>query len=214
MTRIFSRRGGALLAGAALASFSLVLFACASGDSPKPVTESTEAPASVSGVTALPPDSMIPTTMSEMKVVDADRQVRVVGKPTLAALDFAAYYDNPIRLAGKDEKPENYAGKMAQAKLPEYPFPMLDSLSETEPAIVSGRQPMAWEPLSKILYAQTGNDSLAQVLSAVEAVKWGEPEVFRAFQSVSRLWGVPMSDGSVEWWPASPGQAVPHSMRN
>ena len=200
MTRIFSRRGGALLAGAALASFSLVLFACASGDSPKPVTESTEAPASAPGVTALPPDTMIPTTMFEMKVVDADRQVRVVGKPTLAALDFAAYYDNPIRLAGKDEKPENYAGKMAQAKLPEYPFPMLDSLSETEPAIVSGRQPMAWEPLSKILYAQTGNDSLAQVLSAVEAVKWGEPEVFRAFQSVSRLWGVPMSDGSVEWW--------------
>ena len=143
MTRIFSRRGGALLAGAALASFSLVLFACASGDSPKPVTESTEAPASAPGVTALPPDSMIPTTMFEMKVVDADRQVRVVGKPTLAALDFAAYYDNPIRLAGKDEKPENYAGKMAQAKLPEYPFPMLDSLSETEPAIVSGRQPMA-----------------------------------------------------------------------
>lgn len=135
-----------------------------------------------------------------MNVVDADRQVRVVGKPTLAALDFAAYFVNPIRLAGKDEKPENYAGKMAGAKLPEYPFPMLDSLSEFEPAAVSGRQPLAWEPLSKILYAQMGNDSLAQVLNAVEAVKWDEPEVFRAFQSVSRLWGVPMSDGSVEWW--------------
>ena len=135
-----------------------------------------------------------------MNVVDADRQVRVVGKPTLAALDFAAYFVNPIRLAGKDEKPENYTGKMAGAKLLEYPFPMLDSLSEFEPAAVSGRQPLAWEPLSKILYAQTGNDSLAQVLNAVEAVKWDEPEVFRAFQSVSRLWGVPMSDGSVEWW--------------
>ena len=159
-----------------------------------------EAPASVSGVMALPPDSMVPTTVFEMKVVDADRQVRVVEKPTLAALDFAAYFVNPIRLAGKDERPENYKGVKAGAKLAEYPFPMLDSLSEYEPAAVAGRQPMAWEPLSKILYAQTGNDSLAQMLGAIEAVKWDEPEVFRAFQSVSRLWGIPMSDGSVEWW--------------
>ena len=201
MTRIFSRRGGALLAGVALASFSLVLFACASGDSPKPATESTEVPA---GVTALPPVappvSVVKVKLADAVGEDADKQVRVVDKPTLAALDFAAYYDNPIRLAGKDEKPENYKGVMAGAKLAEYPFPMLDSLSETEPAIVSGRQPMAWEPLSKILYAQTGNDSLAQVLSAVEAVKWNEPEVFRAFQTVGRFWGIPMSDGSVEWW--------------
>ena len=60
--------------------------------------------------------------------------------------------------------------------------------------------PVAWEPLSKLLYTQTGSDSLAQVIGAVEAVKWDEPEVFRAFQTVTRLWGVPMSDGSVEWW--------------
>jgi len=130
----------------------------------------------------------------------SDREVRVVNKPTLAALDFAAYYDNPIRLAGKEEKPENYKGVMASTKLGDYPFPMLDSISEYEPAVVSGRQPMAWEPLSKILYAQTGNDSLAQVLGAIEAEKWGEPEVFRAFQTVGRFWGIPMSDGSVEWW--------------
>ena len=182
-------------------AISFGLNACASGDSPKPATESTEMPA---GVTALPPVappvSVVKVKLADAVGEDADKQVRVVDKPTLAALDFAAYYDNPIRLAGKDEKPENYKGVMAGAKLAEYPFPMLDSLSETEPAIVSGRQPMAWEPLSKILYAQTGNDSLAQVLSAVEAVKWNEPEVFRAFQTVGRFWGIPMSDGSVEWW--------------
>ncbi len=198
---ILSRIAPAMFfSGVCAVALSFGLSACASGDSPKPATESMEAPASVSGVMALPPDSMVPTTAFDMKVVDADRQVRVVEKPTLAALDFAAYFVNPIRLAGKDERPENYKGVKAGAKLAEYPFPMLDSLSEYEPAAVAGRQPMAWEPLSKILYAQTGNDSLAQMLGAIEAVKWDEPEVFRAFQSVSRLWGVPMSDGSVEWW--------------
>ena len=187
--------------GLCAVAISFGLNACASGDSPKPATESTEVPA---GVTALPPVappvSVVKVKLADAVGEDADKQVRVVDKPTLAALDFAAYYDNPIRLAGKDEKPENYKGVMAGAKLAEYPFPMLESVSESEPAIVAGRQPLAWEPLSKILYAQTGDDSLAMALNAVEAVKWGEPEVFRAFQTVSRLWDVPMSDGSVEWW--------------
>lgn len=199
MTRNFLRRNGALV-GVVFASFSLALLACASGDTPKPATESTEMSAGAPGVTALPADSTVPSTMFEMRVVDEDRQWRIVGKPTMAALDFAAYFANPIRLAGKDEKPENYKGKMSGVKLTDYPFPMLDSIQEHEPSAVNGRMPVAWEPLSKLLYTQTGSDSLAQVIGAVEAVKWDEPEVFRAFQTVTRLWGVPMSDGSVEWW--------------
>ena len=199
MTRNFLRRNGAL-AGVVFASFSLALLACASGDTPKPEIESTEMSAGAPGVTALPADSTVPSTMFEMRVVDEDRQWRIVGKPTMAALDFAAYFANPIRLAGKDEKPENYKGKMSGVKLTDYPFPMLDSIQEHEPSAVNGRMPVAWEPLSKLLYTQTGSDSLAQVIGAVEAVKWDEPEVFRAFQTVTRLWGVPMSDGSVEWW--------------
>ena len=202
MTRNFLRRNGAL-AGVVFASFSLALLACASGDTPKPATEVT-AETQSSRPTVLPavaaPVSVLSMRLSDAVGDDARKEVRVVDKPTLAALDFAAYYDNPIRLAGKDEKPENYKGLMANAKLAEYPFPMLDLLSESEPAVVSGHQPLAWEPFSKILYAQTGDDSLAKVLSAVEAVKWGEPDVFRAFQTVGRFWGIPMSDGTVEWW--------------
>lgn len=180
---------------------SLGLCSCASG-TPDPATDvSTASPEKqLSASRALPPAPSTPVTVFELHVESRDKQVRVIDKPTLAALDFAAYYDNPIRLAGKDEKPENYKGVMASAKLAEYSFPMLDSLSEYEPSVVAGRQPLAWEPLSKILYAQTGDDSLARVLSAVEAVKWSEPDVFRAFQTVGRFWGVPMSDGSVEWW--------------
>ena len=174
----------------------LGLCACAS-DNPRPATDTSSEPAAA---TAQPLPQSAPSTLFEVKTFGTDKQVRVVAKPTLAALDYAAYSANPIRLAGKDEKPENYAGKMASAKIGDYPFPMLESLSESTPAAVAGRPPLAWEPLSKILYAQTGNDSLGILLNAVEAVKWDEPEVFRAFQTVSKLWGVALTDGSVEWW--------------
>ena len=174
----------------------LGLCACAS-DNPRPATDTSSEPVAA---TAQPLPQSAPSTLFEVKTFGTDKQVRVVAKPTLAALDYAAYSANPIRLAGKDEKPENYAGKMASAKIGDYPFPMLESLSESAPAAVAGRPPLAWEPLSKILYAQTGNDSLGILLNAVEAVKWDEPEVFRAFQTVSKLWGVALTDGSVEWW--------------
>jgi len=174
----------------------LGLCACAS-ENPRPATDTSSEPATA---TAQPLPQSVPSTLFEVKASGADKQMRVVAKPTLAALDYAAYSANPIRLAGKDEKPENYAGKMASAKIGDYPFPMLESLSESAPAAVAGRPPLAWEPLSKILYAQTGNDSLGILLNAVEAVKWDEPEVFRAFQTVSKLWGVALTDGSVEWW--------------
>lgn len=146
-----------------------------------------------------------PVTIFELKALDKNKQVRVVEKPTLAALDFAAYYFNPIRMAGKDETPENYTGKMKDAKLPQYPFAMLDSLTEYEPKAVARLHPVAWEPFSKVLYAQTGSDSLATLINGVEAVKWNEPEVFRSFQNVTRLWGVPSSNpnagsNAIDWW--------------
>ena len=180
-----------------LAALTWSLTSCASS---KQEPETAQTNVSDARPAALPPQPSTPVTVFEMRFISADKQVRVVKKPTLAALDFAAYFNNPIRLAGKEEKPENYTGKMASTKLAQYPFPMLDSLSEYEPAAIAGRQPLAWEPLAKILYAQTGNDSLSQLLNSVEAVKWNEPDVFRAFQTVTRMWGVPLSDGSVDWW--------------
>lgn len=178
------------------------LAACASssqnGGSVETSPKNAEAETAVRPPIPLPPSA--PVTVFEMKIVSADKQIRVVEKPTMAALDFAAYFNNPIRLAGKDETPENYSGKMSGASLVDYPFPMLDSLSEYEPPVVAGRAPISWEPFTKLMYAQMGNDSLNVILNSVEAVKWDEPDVFRAFQSVTRMWGVPMSDGSVEWW--------------
>ena len=77
---------------------SLGLGACASapalqGDVPGPGTAVT-----VSAMDA-------PVVVFEMKVIDENREVRVIEKPTLAALDFAAYFGNPIRIAGRMTSP-------------------------------------------------------------------------------------------------------------
>ena len=186
---------------AGIAAGVMAFTSCASS-SAKPSVEAASAEESVPPAN-LPPAYVAPVAVFELRVLDFDKQVRVVEKPTLAALDFAAYFSNPIRMAGMDEKPENYTGKMASAKLAEYPFSMLDSISEYEPDAVAGIAPIAWEPFAKILYAQTGDELLSKTLNEVEAVKWDEPEVFRAFQTVSRLWGVPgtgENQGKVEWW--------------
>lgn len=190
-----------------ISSFAALAFglaACASSSQQGSSVENPQPVDSAGGETSVPPIPLpppsTPVAVFEMKIVSADKQIRVVEQPTLAALDFAAYFNNPIRMAGKDEKPENYTGKLSDKELKDYPFPMLDSLSSYEPPVVAGRTPISWEPFAKLMYAQMGNDSLNIVLNSVEAVKWDEPEVFRAFQNVTRMWGVPMSDGSVEWW--------------
>ncbi|MCQ2089576.1 MAG: hypothetical protein MJY93_04950 [Fibrobacter sp.] len=182
---------------ALMGSVSFGLSACASSGAAGNVAQDSKVEAPISATPVAP---VVAKTDFETVTVAENKQIRVVEKPTLAALDFAAYFNNPIRLAGKEEKPENYVGKMASAKIEEYPFPMLESISATQPAVVADRAPISWEPFAKLMYAQLGNDSLNILLNSVEAVKWDEPEVFRAFQNVTRMWGVPMTDGSVEWW--------------
>ena len=80
---------------------ALAFISCASSNSVPPAVEAVQSELGPIGA------DVPPETVFEIRIVDADRQVRVVNKPTLAALDFAAYSNNPIRLAGKDEVPEN-----------------------------------------------------------------------------------------------------------
>ena len=165
------------LAISLMSAFVWSLSSCASSKNDAVVEQPT---VSETQPSVQPLSQSVPTTLFETKKVGDDRQVRVVEKPTLAALDFAAYYNNPSRLAGKDEKPENYTGKMAAVTVAEYPFPMLSSVSESEPAVVARRAPLAWEPLSKILYAQVGNDSLGALLNAIsisEGLKQNESKL-------------------------------------
>ena len=48
--------------------------------------------------------------------------------------------------------------------------------------------PVAFEPFVKTL-ASESRDSLSGLLRKLKG-KWNEPEVFKAFQRVSKLWGI------------------------
>ena len=102
---------------AGFAAGVLGVTSCASSSAKPSVEASSEAESAPP--TNLPSAYVAPVAVFELRVLDFDKQVRVVDKPTLAALDFAAYFSNPIRMAGLDEKPENYTGKMAGAKVAE-----------------------------------------------------------------------------------------------
>lgn len=135
-----------------------------------------------------------------VETLDGNREIRHVALadtlslPTLAALDFAAYYKNPVREAGKSELPEN---AKPVTDFGEYPFPMLDTIMLTLPQNVSSLAPIAWEPFTKFLAAKnaSGADSLANALREIESVKWGQPNVFADFQKVEALY---LSENS--WW--------------
>ena len=117
--------------------------------------------------------------------------------PTLSALDFAAYYKNPIRDAGKMELPEN--AKKLTVRISEYPFSMLENFSETEPEFLKNLEPLAWEPFSKYLYAKGAGDSLAIIIRKIESEKWNQQNVFADFQKVEKLyWAKNAENGS--WW--------------
>ncbi|MCF0215937.1 MAG: hypothetical protein HUK21_05645 [Fibrobacteraceae bacterium] len=176
---------------------SLGLLACAGNNPPAELTEIRGS--QNGGAISVAPQA--PSTTFLLKLEGEQKQTRVIEKPTLAALDFAAYNNNPIRLAGKEEAPENYGGLMAKAQMSAYPFDMLESLSAVQPSFLNGIQAVAWEPFAKILYAASHLDSLNVLLTGVEGVKWNEPNVFRQFQRVNRLWGVTYEGkDSVEWW--------------
>ena len=89
-----------------LAGFSAGMFLAASCAAPSANSKADAATESVAPPIQAPVYAA-PVTVFELRVLDFDKQVRVVEKPTLAALDFAAYFANPIRMAGKDETPEN-----------------------------------------------------------------------------------------------------------
>ena len=117
--------------------------------------------------------------------------------PTLSALDFAAYYKNPIREAGKQERPEN--ATPLPSNFSSEGFPMLDSVLFSEPEFLRSSEALAWEPFTRYLYAKGAGDSLSLLLRQIESFKWNQREVFADFQKVEKLYLVGAKENA-SWW--------------
>ncbi|HUH45421.1 MAG TPA: hypothetical protein VLZ44_09670 [Treponemataceae bacterium] len=126
-------------------------------------------------------------------------QIRTLNTPMLSLLDFAAYYQNPIKLQEDIERPPEYKGLASGALPSEYPFTELDSILQVAPDFLFALSPVAHEPFLKKLREKGGGDSLSTSLRSIENEKWGEIKVYRPLQRVSKLWGLSRGD-SLEWW--------------
>lgn len=125
-------------------------------------------------------------------------QFRVLDKPNLASLDLAAYYQNPIKKQEDIEAPSNYKRTIGDISIADYSFSSLDSILSVAPDFLDSLKPIAYEPFFKRLPPES-RDSLSLLVRNIESEKWQEPDVFKPFQRVSRLWGVSRNEKN-EWW--------------
>ena len=112
--------------------------------------------------------------------------VRKVALPTLANLDCAAYFANPVRYDPQPVKPKKPAKKIGIAELTfggaiSSPCTRLSQtpLTESEKEL-----PLAWDPLQNKLWEITKTDLFGKITAAVNGEKWADPSVFIPYQEI------------------------------
>ncbi len=154
--------------------------------------ETLKSPSSLAAAETFPFRAEILGDSVEIRLVAVEDSLAL---PTLAALDFAAYFKNPIRDAGKGELPEN--ARPVSKDIARESFPAVEKLSASEPEFLKSADPIAWEPFARRLHSDGAGDSLSAALRQIEGFKWGEENVFADFQKVEKL---ALSPDSSAWW--------------
>jgi alginate O-acetyltransferase complex protein AlgJ len=112
--------------------------------------------------------------------------VRKIIHPTLANLDCAAYFANPVRYDPQPVRPKGPAKKISFDQLTfsgaiSSPCVSLSQTPLTEP---EKEQPLAWDPLQNRLWEITKTDLFGKITAAVNGEKWADPSVFLPYQEI------------------------------
>jgi len=112
--------------------------------------------------------------------------VRKVAMPTLANLDCAAYFANPIRYDPQPVKPKKPPKKISFDQLT---FGCALSspcarLSQTPLTESEKEMPLAWDPLQNRLWEITKTDLFGKITSAVNGEKWADPSIYMPYQEI------------------------------
>jgi alginate O-acetyltransferase complex protein AlgJ len=127
--------------------------------------------------------------------------IRSVASPTLANLDFAAYYANPIRFDHQPVSPKKPAKTIALADMT-FSGALVSpcvSLSKTPLTAVETDMPMAWDPLQNKIWELAKTDEFAKVGGKINGEKWADPSVFMAYQEIAALYLHGQSDSTQMW---------------
>ncbi len=112
--------------------------------------------------------------------------VRKIASPTLANLDCAAYFANPVRYDPQAVRPKNPEKKIGIADL-SFGGAISSACSrilQTPLTETEKEQPLAWDPLQNRLWEITKTDLFGKITSAVNGEKWADPSVFMPYQEI------------------------------
>jgi|WetSurMetagenome_2_1015567.scaffolds.fasta_scaffold00008_99 hypothetical protein len=127
--------------------------------------------------------------------------IRKIDVPTLANLDFAAYFANPIRFDHQPVSPKKPAKKIGSADLTfggALSSPCV-SLSQTPLTASEKDMPLAWDPLQNKLWEVTKSDAIAKAGSKIIGEKWADPSVFMAYQEIAATYLHGRGDSTQVW---------------
>jgi hypothetical protein len=127
--------------------------------------------------------------------------VRKISAPTLANLDCAAYFANPVRYDPQTVKPKKPATKIPIDKLTFNGFILSPCcrLSQTPLSETEKVQPFAWDPLQNRLWEITKTDLFGKITAAVNGEKWADPSVFLPYQEIAAVYLHGAGDSASLW---------------
>jgi hypothetical protein len=115
--------------------------------------------------------------------------IRIVQTPSLAALDYAAYHNSPLRY--KPANPQFTApAKTIQLKDLTYNNRiknMQTLLSQTPLTQQEQSKPMAWAALKNRIWENLPYKKLIETISTIESYKWSDSTVYQQYQEVTEV---------------------------
>ena len=127
--------------------------------------------------------------------------IRTIAAPTLANLDYAAYFANPIRFDHQAVSPKKPPKKIGLADLTfggALVSPCV-SLSQTPLSAAEKDMPYAWDPLQNRLWEITKSDGFSKIGAKINGEKWADPSVFMAYQEIAAAYLHGMGDSAQLW---------------
>jgi hypothetical protein len=112
--------------------------------------------------------------------------VRKIDTPTLANLDCAAYFANPVRYDPQRVKPKKPQKKIGIAGMSfnSVLISPCSRISQTPLTESEKERPLAWDPLQNRLWEITKTDLFGKISAAVNGEKWADPSVYQPYQEI------------------------------
>jgi SGNH hydrolase-like domain, acetyltransferase AlgX len=127
--------------------------------------------------------------------------VRKIATPTLANLDCAAYFSNPVLFDPQTVKPKNPPKKvgLAGCAFGGAIVTPCATLAQTPLTSDELERPMAWAALQNRLWELLKTDLFAKSSARVSGEKWSDPGVYPSYQEIVAAWLHGKGDSASLW---------------